>query len=186
MKFFLDTEFLEDGHTIDLISIGIKAEDGREYYAINEEAGWHHIINNDWLRENVLPSLPIEVTTCRKRQSSFHHYRLLDSSNWRTHKEIAEDVKLFVGANPEFWGYYADYDWVAFCQLFGRMIDLPEGFPMYCRDLKQWLDKLYPVKELPLRLPEQEDEHHALADAKWNMQVYNLLYALDNHDWVPY
>lgn len=26
-------------------------------------------------------------------------------------------------------GYYADYDWVAFCQLFDRMIDLPKDFP---------------------------------------------------------
>ena len=37
MKYFYDTEFLEDGHTFDLISIGIVAEDGREYYARSEE-----------------------------------------------------------------------------------------------------------------------------------------------------
>ncbi len=30
MRYFLDTEFYEDGKTIDLISIGIVAEDGRE------------------------------------------------------------------------------------------------------------------------------------------------------------
>lgn len=41
----------------------------------------------------------------------------------------------------EFYAYYADYDWVVFCWLFGRMIDLPKGFPMYCRDLKQMLDE---------------------------------------------
>lgn len=40
----------------------------------------------------------------------------------------------------EFYGYFADYDWVVFCWLFGRMIDLPKGFPMYCRDLKQMFD----------------------------------------------
>src|SRR4051812_11038169 len=34
MKYFYDTEFLEDGQTIELISIGIVAEDGREYYAV--------------------------------------------------------------------------------------------------------------------------------------------------------
>lgn len=42
---------------------------------------------------------------------------------------------------PEFYAYYADYDWVVFCWLFGRMIDLPKGFPMYCKDLKQELDR---------------------------------------------
>jgi hypothetical protein len=30
MRYWLDTEFIEDGKTIDLISIGIVAEDGRE------------------------------------------------------------------------------------------------------------------------------------------------------------
>jgi len=35
----------------------------------------------------------------------------------------------------------SDYDWVLFCSLFGRMIDLPKGFPMYCIDLKQTLDE---------------------------------------------
>lgn len=31
MRYFYDTEFIEDGHTIELISIGVVAEDGREY-----------------------------------------------------------------------------------------------------------------------------------------------------------
>ena len=39
--------------------------------------------------------------------------------------------------SPIFYGYYADYDWVIFCWIFGKMIDLPEGFPMYCNDIKQ-------------------------------------------------
>ena len=38
MKFFLDTEFIEDGRTIDLLSIAIVCEDGREYYAEPAEA----------------------------------------------------------------------------------------------------------------------------------------------------
>ncbi len=37
MKFFLDTEFIEDGRTIDLVSIGVVAEDGREFYAVSTE-----------------------------------------------------------------------------------------------------------------------------------------------------
>ena len=35
VKYFFDTEFYEDGKTIDLISIGIVAEDGREFYAVS-------------------------------------------------------------------------------------------------------------------------------------------------------
>jgi hypothetical protein len=36
-KYFFDTEFDEDGKTIELISIGIKCADGREYYAVSRE-----------------------------------------------------------------------------------------------------------------------------------------------------
>ena len=37
MKYFLDTEFIEDGKTIDLISIGIVCEDNRTLYYQNSE-----------------------------------------------------------------------------------------------------------------------------------------------------
>jgi hypothetical protein len=76
---------------------------------------------------------------------------------------------------PEFWGYYADYDWVAFCQLFGRMIDLPAGYPTYCRDLKQIADErgVHLSDVVP-----QETEHHALSDARWNVAAWRYLNAL--------
>ncbi len=35
MKYFLDTEFIEDGKTIDLISIGIVDKNGNCIYLIN-------------------------------------------------------------------------------------------------------------------------------------------------------
>ena len=37
MRFFYDTEFIDNGRTIELISIGVAAEDGREYYGISTE-----------------------------------------------------------------------------------------------------------------------------------------------------
>lgn len=75
---------------------------------------------------------------------------------------------------PEIWGYFADYDWVAVCQLFGTMMDLPWGWPMYCRDIKQWCDMLGNPQ-----LPEQgKGEHNALADARWNRTAWEFLAAL--------
>ncbi|HMF60232.1 MAG TPA: 3'-5' exoribonuclease, partial [Vicinamibacterales bacterium] len=91
-------------------------------------------------------------------------------------EDIRDNVLRFVGGDesPEFWAYYADYDWVVFCWLFGRMIDLPKGFPMFCRDIKQRaVDLGSPT------LPEQsETEHHALADARWNREAWALLDSL--------
>lgn len=53
------------------------------------------------------------------------------------------------------------------------MIDLPKGFPMYCRDIKQWADDLGNPK-----LPEQAStEHNALADARWNREAWQFLAA---------
>ena len=51
------------------------------------------------------------------------------------------------------------------------MMDLPKGYPMYTRDIKQWCDELGNP-----RLPKQEvSEHHALADARWNRHMWQFL-----------
>lgn len=148
MQFFFDTEFIEDGTTIELVSIGIVAEDGREYYAEIEEANLSR--GDSWFQANVVPTLSGKTTPAA---------------------QVATEIVEFVGAQPQFWAYYADYDWVALCQLYGRMIDLPEGWPMFCLDLKQTLhmfgDPLVPIQN--------EEEHNALADARWNKQVYDWL-----------
>lgn len=168
MRYFLDTEFYEDGRTIDLISIGIVAEDGREFYAVNQDCDWYEIVNNQWLRENVLPSLPVEYLEFILGKWKLH---IKDSQDWATKTEIRKRLLDFIGDDkPEFWAYFADYDWVCLCQLFGKMIDLPKGWPVYCRDIKQLADSLGNLK-----LPDQEDKHNALADARWNKSAYEFI-----------
>lgn len=148
MRYWFDTEFIEDGHSIDLISIGIVSEDGRAYYAECRECDLSGA--NDWVRQNVIPHLIHETKP-----------RIM----------IAAEIRFFLGNGPEIWGYYADYDWVAFCQLYGRMIDLPRGWPRYCRDVKQWAD-LFGDPQLP---PQEGPQHHALADARWTKQAWEFL-----------
>ena len=68
MKYFLDTEFLEGTQrkwfgetkpTIDLISIGIVAEDGREYYAISKDFNLKEAWNRyDWKQKKVSDGIP--------------------------------------------------------------------------------------------------------------------------------
>ena len=150
MKIFLDTEFIEDGKTIELISIGLAREDGKSYYAELDDCDLSRA--DEWVSSNVLPHL---------------------SGNKISRHVLAQEIIAFVGESPEFWAYYADYDWVALCQIFGRMIDLPPTWPMYCRDLKQWADDLKIQKqEFP---PQIGFEHNALADAEWNLRLYNYL-----------
>jgi len=158
MKIFLDFEFMEDGRTIEPISIGLVAEGrveiGREYYA--EFAGADLAKANPFVREHVIP-------------------KLKGGDAVKTLGEIRGDILGFVGVSkPEFWGYYADYDWVAFCQIFGKMIDLPKDWPMYCRDLKQFAVDL----GNPKLLTGGKNEHNALADARWNAKTWGFLDAL--------
>lgn len=154
MRYWLDTEFIEEPGTVDLISIGIVAEDGREFYAESSEVNWSRA--NAWVREHVRP-----------------HLDGPSSEADMTRAMIRQRVLEFVGtdARPRFWGYYCDYDWVVFCWLFGRMIDLPEGWPKFCRDIKQAALALGDPQ-----LPKQDTvEHHALADARWNRVAWDFL-----------
>src|SRR3712207_9345974 len=55
-RYFYDTEFIEDGTTIDLVSIGVVDETGREFYAVSTEFDPDKAI--PWVRRNVLDQLP--------------------------------------------------------------------------------------------------------------------------------
>lgn len=183
IRYYLDTEFIENGSTIELISIGITSSDLREYYAINWECDFTKA--NDWVKENVLTHLPVKPDDIVTSTDEL----------WKTEKAIAKDIICFVkqpffkndlkeldyqtlkqiepkvGIDIEFWAYYGSYDWVVLCQLFGAMIDLPGGFPMYINDVKQWCKQLGNP-----RLPEQtKGEHHALIDARWVKTAWHFL-----------
>lgn len=171
MKLWYDLEFLEDGHTIDVISIGMVREDGAELYLANDDADWKRIRQDAWLMENVVPHL--------------------DGVEFVFKKILAERVRQFVteglkkGETAELWGWYPSYDHVALCQLYGRMIDLPKGFPMFTRDLRQLTESRY--------LPKQKDgKHDALEDARWLAEAWKYhdartprFMVYDGTDWKP-
>jgi hypothetical protein len=169
MRFFYDTEFIENGKTVDLISIGMVCDDGREFYLQNSECDFGEA--SGWVEDNVLIHL-IDFDLTK-------YLPIEGSAAWAKHDEIGVLLHEFVEAGVhdgkiEFWGYYADYDHVALCQLFGTMMDLPKNFPMYTRDLKQRADRL--GVNLSVKMPPLPDEeHYALADARWNKRVYDFL-----------
>jgi hypothetical protein len=92
-------------------------------------------------------------------------------------ERIADDVMDFIratGPDVELWANYGAYDHVALCQLWGSMIDLPEGVPMFTHDIQQ---------EAPTAGPQpgttcpskRSGEHNALADARHNQTVRHWL-----------
>lgn len=220
-KFFYDTEFNEgvsgnlDKPTIDLISIGIVDEEGNEYYAISNNfnlnnAWWKNDNTIEepvyWLRENVLKKVfndlrKLDVHDIYDEFTLDNLYALLSNhgkSNYTIQQEILDFIKPSKESPVELYGYYSAYDHVVLCWLFGRMIDLPEGMPMYTIDLKQMIDiKANDVinyicyssgnhtiwnREEALNFiksqhhyPKQSNEHNALDDAKWNLELYKFL-----------
>lgn len=185
-RFFYDSEFLDTGTTIELISIGIVAEDGREYYGVNSEMPEKEISNNRWLCENVVPHLPLSGRDkVVHRHDSGSYYWSLDMKSTLVKPKwvIANEVREFIltpqpypqsglvlpeDFPTELWAYYSAYDHVVLAQLWGRMIDPPKGIPMWTHDLMQ----LWETAGRPDKPKESEDQHNALADARWNRDLY--------------
>lgn len=186
MRYYYDCEFLEDGRTIELISIGIVADDGREYYAVNADLPLDRIKNHDWLMWNVFPHLPL-TPGCEKALAGYlangtsryprPSIAFLDINRKdavvRPKWVIANEVRdfLLAGEKPELWAWYADYDHVTLCQLWGTMISLPDGIPMWTNDLRQEYHRLGD----PARPGQTSTEHHALADARYVRYMHSHL-----------
>jgi len=155
VRFFYDCEFIEDGTTIELVSIGVVDETGREFYAISTAFDPSRAI--DWVRRNVLDKLP----------SPSH-------PAWRSPEQIRADLLAFLtepGEPIELWAWMSAYDHVVLCQLWGDMRALPRAIPRFTHELRQrWEDAGSPP--LPAAPP---DQHDALADARHNLARWRAL-----------
>lgn len=158
MRYFYDCEFIEDGRTIELVSIGVVAEDGREYYAVSTEFDPARAIS--WVRDNVLDKLPPPADRA-----------------WRSRERIRDDLLEFFTGTVELWAWYAGYDHVALCQLWGAMPALPRRIPRFTHELRQRWEELG-KPELPAAPP---DQHSALADARHNLARWQAMQRLPRH-----
>jgi len=158
-RYFYDCEFIEDGRTVDLVSIGVVDEHGREFYAVSTEFDATRAV--PWVRRNVLDKLPSPGDPA-----------------WRSRVRIRDDLHEFLRAplradpdqQMELWAWYAAYDHVALAQLWGPMTALPRDIPRFTKDLRQlWDDRGRP------ELPEMAGRHDALVDARHNLLRWRVL-----------
>jgi hypothetical protein len=153
-RYFYDCEFIEDGRVIDLVSIGMVDERGREFYAVSTEFDDTHAL--PWVRRNVLDKLPSPGDRA-----------------WRSRERIRADLYEFMtgpGEEIELWAWYAAYDHVALAQLWGAMPELPREIPRFTKDLRQrWDDLGCPP------LPATAGRHDALVDARHNLLRWNAM-----------
>ena len=150
MRFFYDLEFGDTTSVVSLVSVGVVAEDGREYYAVSSD--FDPLAVHPWVAKNVLPQLP-------------------PSATWKPRALIARELEEFFGHDPVWWAWYGAYDHVALCQLWGPMPDLPRTFPRFTLDVRQLWEHLGRPP-----LPQQESGlHDALADARHVAVKYQAL-----------
>lgn len=177
MKIYHDWEFLEDGKRIYPLAVAMCDESGRELCAVFENIShgslYNKIINHHWLMANVVPHFPLALRPDGKpwmsppsmpnvwpnRPGSFDLDQ--DSNRIMSKRMIRNAVRDFVldgRAEPvELWGWYSAYDHVCMAQLFGTMMQLPEGFPMLTRDLRQRQDRFRLADH---RLPGHAGKNH--------------------------
>jgi hypothetical protein len=184
MRIYVDSEFVEDGHVIELLSIGMVREDGDSLYLVNTDHGAiSRTVNDTWLRENVAAHLPIRMWD-RGRDSFGYRWawewdkKHPDYLRAAVHHrpEIARRVKDFIAAtpSPQLWADFSAYDHVVYAQLFGRMADLPDGFPMATFDIQQEAARTCcDLSEPPV--PLVGPEHNALSDALNAKAVHEYL-----------
>ncbi|MBV9592816.1 MAG: polyadenylate-specific 3'-exoribonuclease AS [Actinobacteria bacterium] len=155
MRFFYDCEFIEDGRTIDLVSIGVVDETGREFYAVSSEFDPDRAI--PWVRRHVLDKLPPPADAA-----------------WRSLAQIRVDLLAYFlepRETVELWAWMSAYDHVALAQLWGDMRSLPREIPRFTHELRQFWES---AGSPPLP-PAPPDQHDALADARHNLARWQAL-----------
>ena len=180
MRLYYDTEFLEDGSTIRLISIGMIREDGVELYQIVDDlALMLDAYQHPWLAANVLPYLPVTVDAENRAISWDESHP--DFQYVASREAIAKRVKGFCESSMDdfgrdkasLWAWFGAYDHVCLAQLFGKMIDLPYCVPMRTNDLAQEVERRGLWHEVP-QMPGVQS-HNALSDARELKYRYEYL-----------
>lgn len=175
MKYTYDFEFIEDGRTIEPISMGmVNMDNGQELYLVFNDFDTRKVAKHNWLMKNVMSSIDHEQFVVTDFEGAPVIRDIYVTHPGAVSKaEGARRLIEFVQGDPdiEWWNWYGAYDHVALCQLFGTMMDLPDGFPMYSNDLKQ-LHKEAQWCSMP---KQPEGLHNALEDARFNVVRYKYL-----------
>jgi 3' exoribonuclease, RNase T-like len=195
IKIYIDSEFVDDGKTIDLISIGLVSEDGREIYMQSVE--FDPTKASQWVKDNVLAHLQMcpfanmtpGIEGSDKTYHKTHGGQCTFSDPdrgiigahtdcyWRTREQIRNEIIAFCDSEqygkPEFIGWCCAFDFVVLSQLFGTMMEVPLHFPHHFKDLQNALDERgIPDHDLPAQ---QGAIHNALSDARYIKLVWEAV-----------
>lgn len=181
MKIFLDTEFTGLHRDATLISVGLIAEDGDEFYAELTDYDKNQV--DYWLQENVIANLWYESNKVEFKNTTNYYrgkkeYIALKLKKWLAKYETIEWVSDV-----------AHYDFVLLIDLlYGKAINIPyltHGASIH--DINQDIAKHYNISELEAFDLSREEilakhnieidglKHNALYDAKVIKAIYGIV-----------
>jgi|GEM_PF-596777 len=173
---FFDVEFIEYNVTlqdkrtkrvVDLISLGIVDDKGRNFYKVSSEFNVVAARNDEWFADNVLKNLPAET-------------------KWRSEQSIQKSLNRYLkGDNVIFYYWCATQDPFVLENLLGQNIDGAPNFMTLPRNIKSFVNVYQEYVELgrPSHIMPYKDRHRhhdALGDAIWLKEATNVLYDYKN------
>ena len=160
VDYVVDAEFIDGDLEIDLVSLAVVADDGREFYAVSNEFDPSRA--NHFVATTVLPQLEAPGDPV-----------------WMSRQEIKDGLLVFVGSTtPRFWSWGGlPYDWMVIAQLFGVDERMPDGWLSTGYDITLLVNRAgFSTDPLDPRLPQHTGAaHHALADAHWAQAVLHAI-----------
>lgn len=169
---FLDTEFT-DFVACDLISIGLKAETGEEFYG--ENLDFNGNLSSDFVRDNIYPLLNPEVHGKKRVELSARLWQWLDElpcDKVEIYTDYGTDWSLMFGLledhHPKLMGPVDIFSKLGAQCLVTSALSGPDGFS---RAFEQLRKKFY-EEFLNHFMETKEIQHHALSDARANLRGY--------------
>lgn len=152
----------------------VNMDTGAELYMVFNDFDTRRVAKDWWLMENVMSSIDHEKFVV----ADFEGSPVLRDIYVTDKAAVSRDqgaalLQDFVQGDTdiEWWNWYGAYDHLSLCQLFGKMIDLPKGFPMYSNDIKQ-IHKQSGYCQMP---KQPSGKHNALDDARFNVVRYDYI-----------
>jgi hypothetical protein len=182
MRVYLDTEFSGLHQHTTLISIGIKAANGKRFYA--ESTSYDPSQVDDWIKENVVNNLLFKDT--EDFTQYLGDYTYVKGPEDKIADELAKWLTQF--DQVEIWSDCLAYDMVLFNELFGGALNIPNNVYYIYYDICT-LFKMFGIdpdisREAFIDKPIKGVKHSALYDAEVIEACYDKL--ARNKDLYPF
>lgn len=173
MKLFIDSEFtgLHQGST--LISLGIVADNGKQFYAEFTDYAENQV--DDWIKENVIANL--QFRDMNQFEQTIGDYTLMKGDTGHISGALHDWLSQF--KKIEVWSDCHHYDMVLFMELFGGAFGLPSNVYYIPFDISTMF-KVFGIdpdisREAFIDQPVDGMKHNSLYDAKVIQACYDKL-----------